>query len=82
MTQITPASGRSQMITNLGRPRPIVQVIYRVIPLKDGMFVVEIDIPGTWPTTTARTFLTEAEAADWIERRSPGSTGKSCARWS
>jgi hypothetical protein len=57
------------MITNMGRRRPIVQKIYRVVLRKDGTFVVEIDIPGTWPTTTAQTFLTEAEAEAWIERR-------------
>jgi hypothetical protein len=68
------------MMVNLRGPRPIVQVIYRVVPLKDGMFAVEIDIPGTWPTKTAQSFLTEAEAAAWIERRAPGSTGRSLAR--
>ena len=47
------------MMVNLRGPRPIVQVIYRVVPLKDGAFVVEIDIPGTWPTKTAQTFSTE-----------------------
>jgi hypothetical protein len=57
------------MISNMGRRRPIVQKIYRVVLRKDGTFVVEIDIPGTWPTTTAQTFLTEAEAEAWIERR-------------
>jgi ubiquinone/menaquinone biosynthesis C-methylase UbiE len=67
------------MITNMSRPRPIVQVIYRVVRRKDRTFVVEINIPGTWPTTTAQTFLTEAEAEVWIERRAPGSAGRSCA---
>jgi len=45
--------------------------------LKDGTFAVEIDIPGTWPTKTAQSFSTEVEAEDWIERRAPGSTGRS-----
>ena len=61
------------MMINLRGPRPpIAQVIYRVVLLKDGMFAVEIDIPGTWPTKTAQSFLTEAEAEAWIERREPG----------
>ena len=59
------------MITKMGRPRPIVQVIYDVVPRKDGTFAVKIDIPGTWPTTTAKSFSTEAEAEAWIERRAP-----------
>jgi hypothetical protein len=74
---MTAASGGSVMMVNLRGPRPIVQVIYRVVPLKDGTFAVEIDIPGTWPTKTAQSFLTEVEAEDWIERRAPGSTGRS-----
>jgi hypothetical protein len=68
------------MMVNLREPRPIVQVIYRVVPLKDGAFVVEIDIPGTWPTKTAQTFSTQGEAEAWIERKAPGSTGISRAR--
>jgi hypothetical protein len=77
---MTTASGGSRMMVNLRVPRPIVQVIYRVVSLTDGMFAVEIDIPGTWPTKTAQSFLTEAEAEAWIERRAPGSTGRSLAR--
>ena len=68
------------MIINMGRPRRIVEVIYRVVPLEDGTFVVQIDIPGTWPTTTAQKFLTEAEAEVWIDRQTAGSIGRSCAR--
>jgi hypothetical protein len=33
-------------MVNLRGPRPIVQVIYRVVPLKDGAFVVEIVYRG------------------------------------
>ena len=69
------------MMVNLRAPRRIVQVIYRVAALKDGMFAVEIDIPGTWLTKTAQSFLTEAEAEAWIERRASGSTGRSLARY-
>jgi hypothetical protein len=43
-------------MVNLRGPRPIVQVIYRVAPLKDGTFKVQIDIPGTWSTKTAQSF--------------------------
>jgi hypothetical protein len=68
------------MMVDLRGPRPIVQVIYRVAPLQDGTFKVEIDIPGTWPTKTAQSFLTAAEAEAWIERRAPGSAGRSFAR--
>jgi hypothetical protein len=63
------------MTDHFGRPLPIVQVIYRVVPLKDGRFAVQIDVPGTWPTTTAQTFSTQVEAEAWIERKAPGSTG-------
>lgn len=68
------------MMVNVRGPRPIVQVIYRVVPLQDGTFKVEIDIPGTWPTKTAQSFLTAAEAEAWIERRAPGRTGRSHPR--
>jgi nitrous oxide reductase accessory protein NosL len=61
-------------ITNMARTRPLIERTYRVVPLKDGTFaedgtfVVEIAITGTWPTTTARAFATEAEAEAWIAR--------------
>jgi hypothetical protein len=50
------------------RTRPLIERTYRVVPLKDGAFAVEIAITGTWPTTTARTFANEAEAEAWIVR--------------
>jgi len=50
------------------RTRPLIERTYRVVPLKDGTFAVEIAITGTWPTTTARTFANEAEAEAWIVR--------------
>jgi hypothetical protein len=50
------------------RTRPLIERTYRVVPLKDGTFAVEIAITGTWPTTTARAFANEAEAEAWIDR--------------
>jgi hypothetical protein len=37
--------------------------------MKAGTFVVEISVQDTRPTTTVRTFTTEAEAEAWIARR-------------
>ena len=59
----------NDMIITVDHWRPGIQVKYRIIPLKDGTYVVEIDIPGTWPTTTCKTFATEAEAKAWLEKR-------------
>jgi hypothetical protein len=64
------SGSRTGISGRLWRLRSCVQVIYRVVPSKDGTFAVQIDIPGTWPTTTVQTFLGEAEAEAWIERRS------------
>jgi hypothetical protein len=64
------SGSRTGISGRLWRLRSWVQVIYRVVPSKDGSFAVQIDIPGTWPTTTVQTFLSEAEAESWIERRS------------
>ena len=50
------------MMVNLRGPRPIAQVIYRAVPLKDGTFAVEIDIPGTWPTKTAQSFFNRSRS--------------------
>ena len=61
-------------VTNMAKTRPLIERTYRVVPLNDGTFaedetfVVEIAITGTWPTTTARAFATEAEAEAWIAR--------------
>jgi hypothetical protein len=71
----------NHIMVNLRGPRPVAQVISRVVPLTDGMFAVQIDIPEAWPTKTAQSFLTEAEAEAWIERRAP-SKGRSRARHS
>jgi hypothetical protein len=55
-------------ITNMARTRALIEKTYRVVRLKDGTFAVEIAITGTYPTTTARAFATEAEAEAWIAR--------------
>src|SRR6266480_6864690 len=44
---------------------PHAEATYRVIPLEDGPFGVEVSIPENFPTTV-RAFGTEAEAEAWI----------------
>ena len=56
-------------ITKCKATRPLIEKTYRVIPLKDGTFAVEIFITGTRPTTTARAFITEAEACSRTTRK-------------
>jgi hypothetical protein len=49
------------------QPHPHAEAVYRVIPLDDGKFAVEVSIPGSHPTKI--TGLDTQEAADsWIER--------------
>ena len=59
-------------IINMAKTRSLIERTYRVVPLKDGTFAVEIAITGTRPTTAAKTFATEAEAEAeaeaWIAR--------------
>jgi hypothetical protein len=55
-------------ITHMAKTRPLIKRTYRVVPLKDGTFAVEIAVTGTRPTTAARAFATEAEAEAWIAR--------------
>ena len=54
-------------ITTMARTHPHAEATYRVIPLKDGTFGVEVVIPETYPTTVSP-FATEAEAEAWIAR--------------
>ena len=49
------------------RPHPHAEATYRIVPLKDGAFGVEVVIPGTSPTTVT-SFATEADAEVWITR--------------
>ncbi len=46
---------------------PHAGATYRTVPLKDGSFCVEIDKPGSYPTTMS-SFSTEAKAGEWIAR--------------
>jgi hypothetical protein len=52
----------------MAKTRPLIKRTYRVVPLKDGTFAVEIAVTGTRPTIAARAFATEAEAEAWIAR--------------
>ncbi|MGH7093864.1 MAG: hypothetical protein ACREFB_10055 [Stellaceae bacterium] len=47
------------------RTHPHAEAIYRVIPLKDGAFGVEVTIPDTHPTRVT-SFATEGAAEAWI----------------
>jgi hypothetical protein len=53
-------------IIQMANTRALIERTYRVIPLKDGTFAIEIAVTGTRPTTVAKVFATEAEA--WIAR--------------
>jgi hypothetical protein len=47
------------------RTHPHAEATYRVIPLGDGGFGVEVSIPESCPTTVTR-FASEADAEAWI----------------
>ena len=47
-------------------PHPHTDATYSVVSLGDGTFVVEVVIPGTYPTRISG-FATELEAGAWIE---------------
>ena len=49
------------------KTHPHAEATYRVIPLEDGSFGVEVSIPETFPTTVSK-FDTEADAETWIEQ--------------
>jgi hypothetical protein len=56
-------------VTSMAKTRPLIERrTYRVVPLKDGTFAVEIAVKGTRPTTAAKVFPTAAEAETWIAR--------------
>ena len=52
-------------IANMVRLHPHAEAIYKVVPLVDGTFGVEVVVPETYPTHI-RGFATEAEAGAWI----------------
>jgi hypothetical protein len=47
------------------RTHPHAEASYRVIPLENGSFGVEVSIPDSHPTTVS-VFKTEADAEAWI----------------
>lgn len=49
------------------RTHPYAEAAYRVVPLPDGAFGVEVKIPDSHPTTVS-SFATEADAEAWIAR--------------
>jgi hypothetical protein len=59
------------------RTHPYAAATYRVIPLEDGSFGVEVNIPDSLPTTVSR-FSTESDAEAWVvehRRRVESQTG-------
>jgi hypothetical protein len=48
-------------------PHPHAEATYRLLPLADGSFSVEVEIPGTKPTKVSG-FDSQAKAEAWIER--------------
>jgi hypothetical protein len=50
------------------RQHPHAEAAYRILPLKDGGYGVEVAIPNTYPTTVSR-FATEAAAEEWIAQK-------------
>jgi len=46
---------------------PHAEAVYRVLPLDDGKFAVEVAIPGSHPTKVTG-LDTQAAAEAWIER--------------
>ena len=47
------------------RIHPHAEATYRIIPLDDGAFGVEVNIPDSHPTMISR-FATEVDAEAWI----------------
>ena len=51
----------------MARTHPHAEASYRVVPLADGAFGVEVTIPDTHPTTVS-SFDSEADAEAWIAK--------------
>lgn len=47
------------------KTHPHAEATYRVIPVDDGSFAIEVSIPDSHPTTVSK-FTTEADAEAWI----------------
>jgi hypothetical protein len=63
------------------KTHPHAEASYRVIPLENGSFGVEVSIPDTHPTTVSM-FKTEADAEAWIaEHRRRVQSQTQSRRW-
>ncbi|HXE27178.1 MAG TPA: hypothetical protein VN656_01625 [Stellaceae bacterium] len=64
---------------------PHAEAVYRVIPLEDGKFAVEVSIPGSHPTKITG-LDTQAAAEAWIERHraqvATGTIQRQSSSWS
>jgi hypothetical protein len=49
----------------MASPHPHAEATYRIVPVKEGRFGVEVTIPETFPTLVT-SFASEAESAQWI----------------
>lgn len=47
------------------KTHPHAEANYRIMPLTDGSFGIEIKIPGSYPTTVSK-FATQGDAESWI----------------
>jgi hypothetical protein len=56
---------RRAHITNMAKLHPHTEATYKIVPLVDGTFGVDVVVPDTHPTHI-RGFATEAEAEAWI----------------
>src|SRR5215471_1913851 len=56
---------RSPHMWRMQKTHPHAEATYRVIPLDEGSFGVEVKIPETYPTIVSK-FATEADAETWI----------------
>ncbi|HWB51107.1 MAG TPA: hypothetical protein VG651_18495 [Stellaceae bacterium] len=61
------------------RTHPYAEAVYRVVPLADGGFGVEVKIPDSFPTTVSK-FDTEAAAEVWIARNKQRVSEQNVAR--
>jgi hypothetical protein len=63
------------------RSHPHAEATYRVIPLDDGAFAVELTIPETYPAKVSP-FATKADAEAWIaEHRRRVQSENEPSRW-
>jgi hypothetical protein len=60
-----PVSAGVPILPTMVKLHPHAEAIYKVVPLVDGTFGVEVVVPDTHPTQI-RGFATEAKAEAWI----------------